>query len=108
MLKTLAKQFIEQLKAKDVFAAMKTLAVILDKGADTGKLLFGTAAEEDLEVEFAELTEFRGELMRACSCGDGSCLTVGTASEVKPENIGLWIALVDVVLKIIAARRNKQ
>lgn len=107
MLKTLAKQFIEQLKAKDVFAAMKTLAVILDKGADTGKLLFGTAAEEDLEVEFAELTEFRGELMRACSCGDGSCLLT-TAADGKAVDPTLILALVDLVLKIIAARRNRQ
>ena len=107
MLKTLVKQLVEQVKAKDVFAAMKTLASILEKSADTGKLLFGAAAVEcELEAEFEELTTFRGELMRSCSCGDGSCVVTASADgqAVDPT---LILAIVDLVLKLIASRRKK-
>ncbi len=105
MLKTLVKQLIEQVKAKDVFAAMKTLATILEKSSDTGKLLFGAAAEYDLEAEFEELTAFRGEVMKACSCGDGSCM-VGVAADGQAVDPTLILAIVDLVLKLIMNRKK--
>jgi hypothetical protein len=107
-LKELAKLFLQQCKDKDFFGAMKTAAEILSKSAATGELLFGTAEAEDLEAEHAALTELRGDLMKACSCGDGSCVAQAADAGAKAVDPALVLALVDVILKLIAARRNKQ
>lgn len=112
-LKDLAKKFWDECKAKNLFGAMKTMAEILEKTAGTGELLFGTAGVEDLTTEFEGLSAMRAEVMKDCSCGDGSCLQAEAAdgdvqatAEAKAVN-PLWLALIDLAIKIIADRMKK-
>lgn len=112
-LKELAKKFVEQVKAKDMFGAMKTAAEILSKTAATGELLFGGAAAEDLAAEESALFGLKADLLAGCSCeaADGSCKTVEVAAEgdAKAVDPALIVLVVDLVLKLIQARRkNKQ
>ena len=108
-LKDMVKKFLDEVKAGKVGDALDTGSDILKAASGFYKLVFGTAEAVDLDAEFEELTAYRAELMKDCSCGDGSCQSVGVASsDGKAVNPGLILALVDVILKIIAERRKNK
>lgn len=116
-LKDLAKKFVSEIKAGQIGEALDTASDILKSSAGFYKLVFGGASVAEVsEAEDAELEELEAELCdmidemevehdNAAIDDDGEITVANVPAGVDPA---LVLMVLEVVLKLIAERRNRK